>query len=189
MARSRKVLALIAVLATSAVFGCTSKAPSPSATPAPAVSLRVSSSPSASARSQIDAIEQAMAAYRGMWRAYNEAIEIPDPNSPELSRYATGTALQTLIKGLTWARDRGVRGTGEIVLSPLVSEISPAKNPTKIGIRDCSNDAGTHLVAKPGASPYADTPGGRRLCLATVELQPDSSWKVTSFGLRGVGTC
>jgi hypothetical protein len=124
-----------------------------------------------------------------MWQTYNAAVQVPNPDSPDLPKYAVGSALNTLVSGLQSVKDRGLKGTGQIVLAPEVTEISPTNAPTKVGIRDCFDDGATHLVRVSPGSSYNDTPGGRRLCLATVELQPDRSWKVTQFGLRGVGTC
>jgi hypothetical protein len=179
----------LAVLALAmAAASCTSK-PSPKSTPTPSTSLRAPSSTASPVDPKVAAVQDAVAAYRGMWQAYSAAVQVPNPDSPDLSRYATGNALHTLVTGLKSVKDRGLKGTGAIVLSPQVTQISPVDAPTKVGIRDCFDDGGTHLVRASPGLPYNDTPGGRRLCLATVERQADSSWKVTGFGLQGVGTC
>lgn len=178
------VAALVLALAS-----CTAKpAPSPSAA-TPPVSLH-SPSPSPSPTDpRVGAVQTAVAAYRAMWQAYTVAIEVPDPNSPDLARYATGSALSTLVSGIKSVKDQGMKGTGQLVLSPQVVKITPTDSPTSVDVQDCFDDAATHLVsASPGSTGH-DTPGGRRLCLATVERQADGSWKVTHFGLRGVGTC
>lgn len=178
-------LAMVALLLV--VASCTAK-PAPSAS-TPPVSLR-SPSPSPSPTDpRVGAVQDAVGAYRGMWQAYNSAVHVPDPDSPGLPKYATGNALHTLVTGLKSVKDRGLKGTGDIVVSPQVTEISPTDAPAKVGIRDCFDDGATHLVRASPGSPYNDTPGGRRLCLATVERQADGSWKVTGFGLQGVGTC
>ena len=83
----------------------------------------------------------------------------------------------------------GERSRGPFLGEGPITEISPTNAPAKVGIRDCFDDGATHLVRASPGSPYNDTPGGRRLCLATVERQADGSWKVTGFGLQGVGTC
>ncbi|GIH16094.1 hypothetical protein [Rugosimonospora africana] len=124
-----------------------------------------------------------------MWDAYDAAVQVPDPNSPDLRQYATGSALQDLVKGLQSVKDQRLKGTGQIRLSPQVVEISPASTPTKVGIKDCFDDSATHLVRVGPGSTYHDTAGGRRLCTATVVLQADGSWKVTVYGLRDPGTC
>jgi hypothetical protein len=124
-----------------------------------------------------------------MWEAYMRVLASPDPDSPELARYATGSALKTLTDGVGDVRDQGLKGEGEFVLSPQVTEIAPASAPTKVGIRDCVDTTRSRIVrASPGPA-YSDTPGGRRLCQATVERQIDGSWKVSTFGLHEVGTC
>jgi hypothetical protein len=188
MALFDRQAARLSVVALALLLGsCTSKpAPSPS-TSTPPVSLG-SSSPSPT-DPRVGAVQAAVAAYRGMWQAYNSAVQIPNPDSPDLARYATGSALQTLVSGLKSVKGRGLKGTGQLVLAPEVTEISPTNAPAKVGVRDCFDDGGTHLVRVSPGSQYSDPPGGRRLCLATVERQGDASWKVTQFGLRGVGTC
>ncbi|MEJ3741730.1 hypothetical protein WEI85_00310 [Actinomycetes bacterium KLBMP 9797] len=113
----------------------------------------------------------------------------PDPDSPDLARYATGTALKTLTDGVRDVRDQGLKGEGKFVLSPRVTEVAPASAPTKISIRDCVDTKQSRIVRASPGPPYSDKPGGPRLCQATVERQSDGSWKVTSFGLHEVGTC
>src|SRR5581483_3982245 len=128
----------------------------------------------------------AIAAYQGMWKAYETVAHHPDPTQPELARYATGTALQTIISGIRSLEDQGLKGTGSVAHAPQVTRISPARAPTAIGVSDCMDTTASHIVrAAPGPA-YSDSPGGRRLCLATVERQNDGSWKVTTFGVRAV---
>jgi hypothetical protein len=196
MSRSRLAAAgLLLITAAAVVSGCSSGRTSPAPAPSPTVSLPSSSSTTSPstrpspADPRAAAVAEAVAAYRGMWRAYNEAVKVPDPRSPALARHATGGALRTLVSGLTSVKDKGLRGTGNLSLSPKVTELSPADTPTRIRVTDCFNDGRTRLVrASPGPT-YKDTPGGRRLCLATAQRQADGSWKVTEFGLQGVGTC
>ncbi|GAA0919054.1 hypothetical protein Vau01_096260 [Virgisporangium aurantiacum] len=134
-------------------------------------------------------MRDAVAAYRGMWDAYVRVLASPDPDSPELARYATGNALKTLTGGVRDVRDQGLKGEGEFTLAPRVTEVAPTTSPTKVGIRDCLDDSKARIVrASPGPA-YSDKPGGQRLCLATVERQGDGAWKVTSFGLHEVGSC
>jgi hypothetical protein len=189
--RRTSLVKVAAVLAASgALAACGSRSPRPAAT-TPAVSLpsaSVSPSPSGVAAG-VAAVHAAVSAYSGMWKAYDAAIKIPDPQASDLVRYATGEALQTLTKGLQSVKEQGLKGTGDFVLAPRVSEVSPVSAPTNVGVRDCLSTAATHLVRVGPGSPYHDTPGGRRLCTATVVLQPDGTWKVTQFTLQKVGTC
>lgn len=188
--RRTPVKAAAVLAAATALAACGSTPPQPAAT-TPAVSLpSTSASPSPSGvTAGVAAVHAAVTAYSGMWNAYDAAIKIPDPQAPDLAKYATGEALQTLTKGLQSVKDQSLKGTGEIVLSPHVSEVSPVSAPTNVGVRDCFDDGATHLVRVGPGSPYHDTPGGRRLCTATVVLQPDGTWKVTQFVLQKVGTC
>lgn len=179
----------VVVVLTMLAAGCTSKTTPSESASAPAVSLPMSAPSRSPADVRAAAVQAAVAAYRGMWQAYNAAIEVPDPNNADLARYATGNALSGLVATLTSVKKQGLKGTGQLVLSPHVTGISPINEPATISVQDCFDDSGTHVVAaSPGAS-YHDTPGGRRICVATVERQPDGTWKVTKFTLQGVGSC
>ena len=187
LCRPAAAAALVAAaLLSTLTAGCTSPPTPPAGTPTPPVSLRTASQPAPTGPEAM--VQAAVAAYRGMWAAYEAAIAVPGPTSPELARYATGDALASLVRGLTSVKDRGLRGTGKLTLSPQVTELSPVDAPTSVSIRDCFDDSATRLVRVSGP-PYSDTPGGRRLCLATVKRGTDGTWKVTSYGLREVGTC
>jgi hypothetical protein len=185
---SIKRVAAVAVVPLALLLpACTSK-PTPSSSPStPPVTLR-SPSPSPSAPGA-GAVQAGVTAYRGMWQTYETVAENPDPTQPDIARYATATALQTITNGLKSLKDQGLKGTGSVTHSPQVTEISPVNAPTEIKISDCMDTSASHIVrAGPGPS-YKDTPGGRRLCLATVDRQSDGSWKVTTFEVREVGSC
>ncbi len=187
MVSIRPAAQLAVVMLALVLASCTSK-PAPSSSPsAPRVALR-SPSPSPS-DPRAAAVQAGVDAYRGMWQAYNDAIEIPDPDTSTLPKYATGKALTTLVGALKSVKDQGLKGTGQLVLAPHVTEITPADAPTSIGIQDCYDDGATHVVRASPGPPYQDTPGGKRLCVATVERQADGTWKVTQFSLGKVGTC
>jgi hypothetical protein len=164
---------------------CTSDPEPPRSSPTP--SLRPPSATPTTATGPA-AVQDAVAAYRGMWDAYLRALAVPDPARPELARYAAGNALQTLVSGVREVKDRGLKGEGAFKTAPRVTDVAPASAPTKVGIRDCFDDSDARIVrASPGPA-HSDPPGGRRLCIASVERQADGAWKVTSFGLRAVGT-
>ncbi|GAA1883897.1 hypothetical protein [Asanoa iriomotensis] len=129
-----------------------------------------------------------MDAYRGMWKAYVEAIRIPDPNYPDLARYSQGDALDVWVKGLTSVKDQGLVGQGDVTLSPAVKSANPNTTPPTVEIRDCVDSSKTHLKKQDG-SPYQDTPGGKRSTTATVARISEGVWKVTKIAIYGVGTC
>jgi hypothetical protein len=148
------------------------------------------SAPSTSQSQDMAATGQtALDAYRGMWKAYQDALAIPDPSYPGLARYASGKALTTLTKGLQSVKDRGLKGTGVITVSPKITAASPVDTPTDIEITDCLNDADSHIVPATPGSPYNDKPGGRRRTTAGVSRQVDGTWKVIDFGVQAVGSC
>jgi hypothetical protein len=179
-------LAIVLVGTALAVTACRSGgAPQPS--PSPSLTL---SAPSPSpVDSAVAAVQAAVGAYQNMWVAYNTAVQVPDPNDPNLVKYASGTALKNLVNGLQSIKSQGLKGTGSVVTNPKVTAVSPTSAPTDVSLSDCLDTSGTHIVrAGPGPA-YSDSPGGRRLTTATVQRQSDGSWKVTDFGIRGVGTC
>jgi hypothetical protein len=133
--------------------------------------------------------QTALDAYRNMWKAYQDALAIPDPTYPDLAKHATGKALTTLTKGLQSVKDQGLKGTGNIVAAPKITSFSPADAPTDIEITDCLDTSQSHIVRASTGPAYSDPPGGHRRTLATVRRQSDGGWKVDSFAVQAVGTC
>jgi hypothetical protein len=130
----------------------------------------------------------ALDAYRGMWDAYVEAISIPDPGHPDLGRFAADDALRVLVDGLESVERDGLAGRGDVVLSPEVTELSPAGAPTEAEIVDCVDTSGSELYRLDG-QPFDDTPGGFRRAEAMVREVDGQAWKVVGFALYGVGSC
>jgi hypothetical protein len=129
----------------------------------------------------------ALDAYRAMWKAYVDASRIPDPQFPDLTRYAQGDALSVFVNGLTSMQRDGLMSRGDVVLHPKVTTVRPNASPPTVDIEDCADTSKTQLVKKDGSA-YQDTPGGRQSTKVTV-TQVDGAWRVTSFALWGVGTC
>jgi hypothetical protein len=123
-----------------------------------------------------------------MWAAYNTALSIPDPNYPDLARYTDGDALALLTTGLQEAKDDGLKGTGDVRLSPEVTSAAPVDAPTTVEITDCLDSTRSKLVRASSGPPYSDSPGGLRRTTATVRWQ-SSGWKVVRFAAQEVGTC
>jgi hypothetical protein len=168
--------------------GCGQDRPDAS-TPAPGPTGPPASPPAAtpSLDPQAAPQQQAVDAYVGMQRAFQEAVKTADPDHPDLARYAAGEALQRLRNGITSIRDQGLRGRGEASFQPVVESLDPPRAPARITVRDCLDTGGTELY-DPSGRPYQDEPGGLRLVIATVEIV-DSTWKVTGVGVHQVGTC
>lgn len=134
----------------------------------------------------IEAAQRALAAWSGMWRAYAVAGLTANSNEPELARYAADRALATLRDGLNSYASKGQVLKGHLASRPRVAEVSPPNHPTEVTIADCI-DTTAFLVYEDG-EPEDDEPGGRRSAMGTVTLLTDG-WRVTSFGIREVGTC
>jgi hypothetical protein len=123
-----------------------------------------------------------------MWRAYAKAGATADAGDADLPRYASGAALKALQNGLASYRGKGQVLKGEYASAPQVSGVSPAPTPSTVSIVDCLDDS-KFLVFTTSGEPVNDKPGGRRSTKATVTDVGGQGWKVTSFGVQGVGTC
>jgi hypothetical protein len=168
--------------------GCTSDTAAPEDPPA-ATRTEVPVSPTPA--DPVAAAEQAaLEAYRCMWAAYDAAGRAPtaNPNDNRLEYCATDDALQALVEGLTSMRDDGRVIEGEVVLSPEVVQLEPENVPTQARVRDCG-DSTNWLTVYLETGEATDEPRGRQLIVAELEDVGDGIWKVTSFGVRGVGSC
>jgi hypothetical protein len=179
------VASVLLIMPATACGGGGGPAPAP---PTPSATLHAPSTEATSANPAVAARDKALAAYRGMWAAYEKAGETANPDDPELATYAADVALQTLTNGLRSVRDRGLVIKGDIVLAPAVTVVEPADRPTSIKITDCADDSKSLLYRKSGEL-YNDKPGGRRLIVATVKDTGGGVWKVVSFGAHDVGSC
>jgi hypothetical protein len=151
--------------------------------PAPSASTTSSPSPAPSVVAAADAV----AAYRGMWKAVVAASMVPDPDAPDLRRYATGDALKLIVGNLVIDRDQGKVVKGDVVLNPTVTALEPAERPTQATIADCV-DATNWLEYKKSGGLWNDEPGAKHHNTATVKFA-DGVWKVSSFTLEKGGTC
>jgi len=172
---------LVAVLVLAA---CTTK-PSAPVSPAPSPSLRAPSSPPADPR--LAAVQDALGAYRSMWLAFAAASSAGDPQYPDLAKYASGSALTTLVNGLTRNKSKGLVGKGSPQLAPVQTGFSPADAPTDVAVADCLDDS-HWLLYKSNGDLADNTPGGRHKVTAQVH-KTNGEWKVTAFAELGVGTC
>nr|WP_308129220.1 hypothetical protein [Actinoplanes polyasparticus] len=129
----------------------------------------------------------ALAAYRGMWQAFQEAAKSSDPEAPDLRKYASEQALK-LISGSLYADRSNEQVTkGELLTDPKVTALKPTDVPTEATIVDCVNDE-KWLKYKASGELVNDVPGGKHRTTATVKRTTDG-WKVASFILREKGTC
>lgn len=164
-----------------ALAGCHSGGGKQGTTPPSALS----SSPSPAPRAV--AAADALAAYRGMWNALVAASTIPDPDAPDLRKYASDDALKLMVGNLIVDKDQGKVVKGNVVLSPSVTAMQPAGQPTQATITDCV-DATNWLEYKKSGELWDNQPGGKHHNTATVKLV-DGAWKVSAFTLEKAGSC
>ncbi|WP_117214521.1 hypothetical protein [Allorhizocola rhizosphaerae] len=184
----RAIAAAFVVLAATLAACNNDKQPS-NTTPSTPVAATSPSAAATSAAPQTreQATQAAIDAYVGMQRAFLKATETADPAHPDLAKYATGEALTRLTGALKNYQSQGLRGRGDVTFHPSIESLAPADAPTKAQVRDCMDTSKTSLY-KANGEPYQDEPGGLRLVRADVE-RVDGVWKVTGFGVHGVGTC
>jgi hypothetical protein len=185
----RRTTLVLTTTLTLMLCGCGQDGQPDASTPAPGPTGPPASAPAAtpSLDPQAAPQQQAVDAYVGMQRVFQEAVKTADPDHPDLARYAAGEALQRLRDGIISIREQGLRGRGEASFQPLVESLDPPRAPARITVRDCLDTGGTELY-DPSGQPYQDEPGGLRLVIATVEIV-DGVWKVTSVAIHQVGTC
>lgn len=170
---------VIAAAVVVAAGSCGGRSPSHSTLP---------SGPATSPGLSGGADEQALDAYRGMWKAYAKAAQTANPDEPDLARYAKDRALTTLKEGLINLRkDRQVI-KGEYVSKPKVAPGTPSANPHLVTIEDCLDDS-KFLTYQATGELAGTQPGGRRATRATVTFVAGDDWKVTGIGIQAVGTC
>lgn len=175
-----KTKTLLVVGSTLTVLGACDQGSAPAPTK-PEVS---SSAPSADL-----ARDNAVSAYRAMWDSFAVAGTNADWNSELLGEHATGAALEDLRRSLRTDQNKGLVSKGKPVLAPTASSAEPAADPTKIMIADCGDSTRWLKYRKDNGLLADDVQGGRRLIKAMVEKQADGTWKVSDYGVHGVGTC
>ncbi len=165
--------------------------PGPAVSSAPSVALSATGSPSVSPSptSPADlAGQRAVAAYVGLWQAMAEASHTSNWQSPELVRYASGSALQVASGSLYADHYNGLVSRGAPVLHPKVTSVSPPESPTTVMVFDCA-DSSNWLQYRTDGTLVDDEPGGRRAATSEVRLHQDGSWKVTRFAVEALGSC
>lgn len=172
----------LAVLTAVALTGCSS--PRSDASTPQRSNRAPSPTPSLSARAEAE--HDALAAYRGMWRAFVHAASSSNANDPLLTKYATGEALQTIQSALTKDRRQHQVAKGDVSTHPIVLSATPETRPSQITIRDCADDS-HWLTYHENGGLVDDQPGGKHSVTAIVENR--HGWKVTAFAAHEVGTC
>ncbi|GIL29072.1 hypothetical protein NUM_43260 [Actinocatenispora comari] len=172
----------LAVLTAVVLTGCSSPRSDASA---PQRSTRAPG-PTPSLNVRAAAERDALAAYRGMWRAFVHAASTSNANDPLLTKYATSDALHTIQSALTKDRRQHRVAKGRVSTHPIVLSARPGTRPSQITLRDCADDS-HWLTYHENGGLVDDQPGGKHSVTAIVEDR--HGWKVTAFAAHEVGTC
>lgn len=139
-------------------------------------------SPSSLAVSK-EAEDQALAAYRAMWRDLAAVSASLDPNTSRLHDHATRGALELMKYGLKKAKKEEVVVKGVVHVNPEVVEASTKE----VKLRDCV-DGTKWLQYKLNGELKNDVPGSHFKVDARV-LRNGVVWKVSYLYVHEDGTC
>lgn len=131
----------------------------------------------------------AVSTYLDMWRSFAAAGATSDWQSLDLGRHATGAALETLRKGLRADGLRGLVSKGSVTHAAAAMSVNPLTDPTTVVVADCADSTTALKYRVEGGQLADDVAGGRRAISAIVAKQVDGTWRVSDFGVHGVGTC
>lgn len=177
---------LVGLVAASVLVSAGCSSDESESSPTPRVPAPSSTAPSLGPSAAAE--RDALAAYSALWLSMAKAGEVPDPDAPELRKYAAGDALARVVRALATYRETGVVTRGRPVNSPRVVSAAPADAPTEVKLTDCGDSSGWTSHKKSTGEQLKDDPRGRRLITATVS-RVDGAWKVTSFNLGEIGSC
>ncbi|HEV2637208.1 MAG TPA: hypothetical protein VGX23_18790 [Actinocrinis sp.] len=196
--RAAASVVVVAVLASVAACGSQgtgvgAQSVKGSSMPAAASSASGTSSPSAAGTSAqaAEAVQQALAAYRGAFAAWVSVASVAsksDYQSPVLAEHMSGQALSS-VTGQVFidTSTDGAVSRGAPVLHPTVGELVPADSPAQVVVNDCV-DTSSWLLYTPDGRPYDDIPGGHDKTQALMVLA-DGVWKLDQLYMQDPGTC
>lgn len=156
----------------------------------PSGAVIAAASPSATASLDPGAVaeREALAAYAGMWLAMAKAGEVPDPDAPELRRYAADEALAAIVGALVTYREAGLVLRGTPITNAHITGANPAEAPTEVMVADCGDSTSWTTHNQATGEMIKDDPRGRRYITAVIK--PIAGfWKVVSFEVGDIGSC
>jgi hypothetical protein len=156
---------------------------SPTAAPTTAPSTH----PGSTTGVPVDPSGRVLSAYRAMWADLVSAARTSNFQSPRLSRHATGQALTLFVQGLARDQLHGIVTRGTPVLHPMVTSLSPERDPSRATVGDCFDD--THWLEYQTTGKLAkNAPGGRRATTAQL-INTSGTWQVDQITIGKPGTC
>ena len=173
----------LACCATAGLAGCAASTPATQSTALPDRTVSAPASTAATGDPQVLARQ----AYLGMWQAFFTASRTADYQSPSLDRYAAGSALELLIRGLYQYHQEGIvtRGTPSHKVAVTMTKTSLGTPEAKV--TDCSDSAGSGTYYKSGKPAAGESPGRQAIY---AQVQPfDGTWKVTYLVVEKAGSC
>ena len=122
-----------------------------------------------------------------MWTDLVSAARTSDFQSPRLSEHATGQTLTLFVQGLARDQLHGIVTRGTPVLHPLVSSLSPDRDPSRATVVDCFDD--THWLEYETSGKLAKNGAGGRRSTTAQLIKTSGTWKVDRLTIGKTGTC
>lgn len=117
---------------------------------------------------QVTAAQSAIAAYTSFWGVVDQAFGAPGQDwSAAIASYATGSAQENLLEGLSQTAGRGQYRTGNVKISPQVAQVDAGL----VTITDCVDSTYVDLFNSDGVSIKApNAPGSYERHVLTAHL-------------------
>jgi len=155
--------------------------------PTAASTTASSDHPGSTTSVRVDPSGRVVSAYRAMWADLVSAARTSNFQSPRLSQHATGQTLTLFVQGLARDQLHGIVTRGTPVLHPMVTSLSPERDPSRATVGDCFDD--THWLEYQTTGKLAkNAPGGRRTTTAQL-IKTSGTWKVDQITIGKTGTC
>jgi hypothetical protein len=190
-------------VATASVAGCSNSGQGPQAIGTPSVPGSSASGPAAatstagasssgvvsSAGASSPQAQAALYAYEGMVNDWVSASFTANFKDPVLGQYASGSALEEIIKELLTEQTKHAVSKG----APVVTDISygqmiPAANPTQVVINSCLSSSSWLEYKASDGSLYNNVPGGNHKT-QVLAMDENGTWKIDQLEISSVGTC
>jgi hypothetical protein len=135
----------------------------------------------------VDPSGRVLSAYRAMWADLASAARTSDFQSPRLSQHASGQTLTLFEQGLARDQLHGIVTRGTPALHPVVTSLSPQRDPSHATVVDCFDDA-HWLEYRTSGELAKKAPGGHRATTAQL-IRTSGTWKVDRLTIDKTGTC
>ncbi|WP_260696724.1 hypothetical protein [Streptomyces sp. 130] len=133
----------------------------------------------------------ALAAYRGMWKAQTKAYSTGSMKGVELGDYTTGDAAAHIVEAFTYYQKTDIAFTGPPVISPKVTAVDVDSSVHTATITDCVDVTGI-VVRRATGKPIAGAKEDDRrpwTAKATTAKDGKGGWRIVDYTIDKDRTC